>query len=153
MNLKNLMNRTLLPATLAAVLAGTALAQQQAAPATDGQQPPPPPMRHQPNPNRETKRLTRELNLTPDQAAKLEPILANRDQQMEAIRSNGQLSQQDARMQMRALEKSTHDQLASVLTVDQMQQFRQMHQHPRGQQGAPPADQPQGPPPAQPNGQ
>lgn len=143
------MNRTLLAATLLLALSGGAALAQQ--PAPDGQQPPPP-MRHQPNPNRETKRLTRELNLTPDQAAKLEPILASRDQQMEAIRSNGQLTQQDAHMQMRALEKSTHDQLAAVLTPEQMEQMKQMRHHPRGPQGPPPDGQQQAPPSAQPNG-
>ena len=144
-----MMNRTLFAATLVlALTSGVALAQQ---PAPDGQQPPPP-MRHQPNPHREAMRLSRELNLTPDQTAKLEPVLASRNQQMEAIRSNGQLTQQDAHLQMRALEKSTHDQLAGILTPDQMAQMRQMRHQMRGPHGPPPDGDPQAPPPAQPNG-
>jgi hypothetical protein len=92
-------------------------------------------MHRQPSPQREVKHLTKVLNLTPDQAAKLEPVLANRDEQMKAIHSNGQLTQQDARQQMKALHQSTEQQLASILTPDQLSQMKQMHRGPHGQRG------------------
>jgi Spy/CpxP family protein refolding chaperone len=144
------MNRSVLSAALLITLSGgIALAQQQTAPPpSDGQGPPPHRFNHKPNPQREADRIAHQLNLSPDVAAKLEPIFANRDQQMEAIHSNGQLTQQDARMQMRALEKSTHDQLATVLTPDQLQQLKQMRRGPHGG----PRGQWQGQPPAQPQG-
>jgi periplasmic protein CpxP/Spy len=145
------MNRNVLSAALILALSGgVALAQQQTAPPSpDGQQLPHH-FHHKPNPQREADRIARQLNLTPDQTAKLEPIFASRDQQMEAIHSNGQLTQQDAHLQMRALEKSTHDQLATVLSPEQLQQLRQMHRGPHGgphgqwQGGPPPQGQPQG---------
>ena len=147
------MNRSLLAATLTLALSGGVALAQQPAPTPDGQQPPPPHMRHhRPDPAREADRLSKRLNLTPDQTAKLEPILANRDQQMEAIHSNGQLSQQDARMQMRALMKSTHDQLAGVLTPDQLAQMKEMRRGPHGPHGQWQGGQPQGPPPPPPSG-
>ena len=149
------MNRNFLSAALVLVLSGgVALAQQPAPASPDG--PPPPPMRgqmrghHPPDPQREVKHLTRALNLTPDQAAKLEPVFAGRDQQMHAILSNGQLTQADAHAQMKALHKSTEDQIAGILTPDQLAQFKQMRRGPhgpggqggfggqRGQQGPPP---------------
>lgn len=151
------MNRSLLTAALVLALGtGAALAQQAPPPPQDGPQGPP--MHHrQPNPQREAERLARRLNLTPDQTAKLEPVLANRQQQMEAIRNNGQLTQEDARMQMRALQKSTHEQLATILTPDQLQQMKELRRGPhgpggpggpRGQfQNQPQGGQPQGPPP------
>src|ERR1700742_2483980 len=128
------MNRIFIAASLAlALTSGAALAQQPAAP-PDGQQP----HRfghHGPNPHRQVEHLTRELNLTPDQAAKLEPTLANRDQQMEAIHKNGQLTQEAAREQMRALRQSTEQQLAGVLTPEQLQQMKQMRRGPHGPRG------------------
>jgi Spy/CpxP family protein refolding chaperone len=77
------MNRNLLAATLVlAVSGGVALAQQQTAPSPSGQ-PGPNGFHHRKHsPEREAKPLSKMLNLTPDQTAKLEPILANRDQQM-----------------------------------------------------------------------
>ncbi len=134
----NHLHRNLFHSALVLVL-GTGLAvAQQTAPApsdTQTQQAPPPHMRHTPNPEREVKRLAKVLNLTPDQTAKLEPVLANRDQQMEAIRSNGQLTQHDARQQMKALHQSTEQQLAAILTPDQLNQMKQMRRGPHGQHG------------------
>jgi Spy/CpxP family protein refolding chaperone len=144
------MNRSVLSAALLVTLSGgLALAQQQTAPPPpDGQAPPPHSFHHKPNPQREANRIAKQLNLTPDQAAKLEPIFANRDQQMQAIHSNGQLTQEAARQQMRDLMKSTQDQLATVLTPDQLQQLKQMrrgpHGGPRGQWQGTPSAQPQG---------
>ncbi len=140
------MNRTLLAASLVLALSGgVALAQQP-----DGPPPPPPGHHfraHKRNPEQEVKHLTRALNLSPDQAAKLEPILASRDQQMEAIHSNGQLTQQAAREQMKALHQSTEQQLAGVLSPAQLQQMKQMRRGPHGPrggwQGGPPQGQPQ----------
>lgn len=148
------MNRSLLTAALVLALGTGAALAQQAPPPQDGPQGPPM-HHHQPNPQREAERLARRLNLTPDQTAKLEPVLASHQQQMEAIHNNGQLTQQDARMQMRALQKSMHDQLAAILTPEQIQQMKEMRRGPhgpggpRGQfPGQPQGGQPQGPPPS-----
>jgi protein CpxP len=135
------MRRILLPAALVLALSGSlAFAQQPQQPAPDAQTPATAP-HYAPNPQHEVKHLAKALNLTPDQVAKLEPILADRDQKREAIRSNGQLTQEDAKMQMKALHKSTEQQIASVLTPDQIQQMKAMH-HNHGQ-GAPTQSQPQ----------
>lgn len=141
------MKRSTLAAVLAFALTGTmALAQApQADP--DGPPPPPPPRAWHPNPEREAHRIARELSLTPDQAAKLEPIFANRDQQIKAIRDNGQLTQEDAREQMRTIEKTTQQQLATVLTPDQLKQLREMRRNgPHGGPGQPPPPPPPPPP-------
>ena len=131
------MKHLLSAALIIALGGGVALAQQTAPAPQDGQQPQGPHAwhHHAPNPQREADHLAKRLSLTPDQTAKLEPILASREQQMQAIRANGQLSQQDAHMQMRALHKSTQDQLASILTPEQLQQMKQMHHGPHGPHG------------------
>jgi protein CpxP len=144
------MKRIVLSSALVLALSGSIMLAQQTAPApppADGQQAPHEFHHHKPNPQREANRISKQLNLTPDQTAKLEPIFANRDQQMEAIHNNGQLTQEAAREQFRALMKSTHDQLAAVLTPDQLQQMKQMrHRGPHGPHGQ--HGQPDGPPPA-----
>jgi Spy/CpxP family protein refolding chaperone len=73
-------------------------------------------------------KLAKELNLTPDQTAKVEPILASRDQQIASLRSNSSLAPTDLRKQMHAIQRSTREQLNSVLTPDQIQQFKAIQQ-------------------------
>ena len=136
------MNRTYLPTALALiVLSGSmAFAQNQTQAQTDPQQSAPQaaPMRHhRPNPHRETAMLTRKLNLTPDQSARLEPILADRDQKLAALKQNTALSQADFRTQMKAIHKDTKQQLESVLTPDQQAQMKAMRHH-KGDAPTPP---------------
>ena len=141
------MKRIILPAALALVLAGSAaFAQQtQTTPAPDAQQPAAAPHHHRhPSPERETARLTKQLNLTSDQAAKIEPILADRDQKMKDLWSNTELAPQDKHQQMRAIHQSTQQQLDAVLTPDQVQQLKAMHHGHRGNG----QEQPATPPPA-----
>ena len=143
------MKRTILPAALALVLAGSvAFAQQtQTTPAPDAQQPAAAAPEHHhrhPSPERETARLTKQLSLTSDQAAKVEPILADRDQKLSALWSNTALAPQDKHQQMRAIHESTQQQLDAVLTPDQVQQLKAMHHGHRGNG----QEQPSTPPPA-----
>jgi Spy/CpxP family protein refolding chaperone len=140
------MKRTILTAALSLALAGTAAFAQQPAPTPDAQQPPPKP-HHAPNPQHEAKHLSKVLNLTPDQTAKLEPILADRDQKMEALRSNTTLAPKEMHQQMRAIQQDTQQQLSGVLTPDQLQQMKAMR-HEHGPHGGPNQAQPTPPPPS-----
>jgi len=142
------MKRTVLTAALALAFAGTAAFAQQTAPATPDSQTPAPPMRHHgpPNPQHEAKHLSKVLNLTPDQTAKLEPILADRDQKIAALFQNQSLAPQDKHAQMKAIHQSTEQQLTGVLTPDQLQQMKAMR-HGHGPHGGPH----QAPPPAPPS--
>ena len=77
-------------------------------------------------------RIARQLSLTRDQVARLEPILADRDQKVAALRADTSVAPQDARKQLRAIRQSTQEQLSAVLTPDQLQQMkaiRQAHTH------------------------
>ena len=113
---------------------GAAFAQQSApatpdssnAPATAGEH-----HHHAPNPRRQAEHLSKQLNLTPDQTAKIEPILASRDQQMQALWQNQQLTQQDRHQQMRSINEQSEQQMNGVLTPDQMAQLKAMHHHGR----------------------
>lgn len=134
------MKHGILPAALTFLLAGTlaggSLAVAQAAqPSTpDASQPPAATApAHTPNPQRQAARIAKQLNLTADQTAKLEPILADRDQKITAVRANTSLAPKDARKQIRAIVENTRTQLSTVLTPDQLQQLKSMHA--RGHKG------------------
>jgi protein CpxP len=120
------MNRLLLSTSLALALSSTlVLAQQTAPPAPAAKQ------HHAHNPQRETARLTKKLNLTADQSAKLEPILADRDQKIAALTSDTTITPMIMQKQMHAIHQQTRQQLASILTPDQLQQMKSLH-HGRG---------------------
>lgn len=91
------------------------------------------------NPHKMAMKLGRKLNLTPDQTAKLEPILAEREQKMQALKADTTLTPDQMRQQKHAISKNTHDELAGVLTADQLQQMKAMHKaHEAKQNGAAP---------------
>ena len=124
------MNRMLLSTSLALALATSlAFAQQAETPAPAAKH------HHGHNPQREAAKLSKKLNLSSDQTAKLEPILADRDQKIAALNKDTTLSAVALKQQMRVIRQQTREQLATVLTPDQMQQLRSMHHgHGRGQQ-------------------
>ena len=99
---------------------------------------------HRPNPQRQAEMISRKLNLTPDQTSKIEPILASRDQQMEALRSNSQLAPEDRHAQMKTINQGAEQGMSTILSPDQMAQLKEMH-HRRmhhGQSGDAPAPAP-----------
>jgi len=138
------MKRILVSASLVLALSGTlAFAQSTTTtPAPTGKH-----YRHHPHdPQQEAAWLTKKLNLSTDQTAKLEPILAERSQKMAALRSNTALTHDQLREQARAIHESTKQQLATVLTPEQLEQMKSMRQH--HHHGTPLQGQPQTTPPA-----
>jgi Spy/CpxP family protein refolding chaperone len=108
------------------------------------QQTAPPAMHHhQPNPAREARMLAKKLGLTADQTAQITPILADRQQRMQALMSNTSLDPKSMHQQRRAIRMDTQQKLNAVLTPAQQQQLaalRAAHRH-AGKQptSAPPA--------------
>jgi protein CpxP len=133
------MNRLLLSTSLALALSGTlAFAQQQdAAPAPTAKH------HHAHNPQREAAKLSKKLNLSPDQTAKLEPILADRDSKIATLTNDKTISPVVMKQQMRAIHQQTRQQLAAVLTPDQLQQLKSRHRGQGAPAQAPPQTQPQ----------
>jgi Spy/CpxP family protein refolding chaperone len=137
------MKRILLSTSLALALSGTlAFAQEQPAQTA-------PSANHQRthNPQREAAKIGKKLNLSPDQTAKLEPILADRDIKIAALNNDTTISPLVKKQQMKAIHQQTRQQFATVLTPEQLQQMKSHH---RGQ-GTPTQTQPQAK--AQPNPQ
>ena len=116
------MNRILLTTSLALALSGSSFVfaqQQDAAPA--------PVHHHARNPQREAARLTKKLNLSSDQTAKVEPILADRDAKIAALRSDSTISPVVMQQQMKAIHQHTRQQLSTILTPEQLQQMKTRH--------------------------
>lgn len=115
------MKRLVLSAAL--VLAPACLiAQSSAVPAEIGAR-----HAHPGTPHKAAVRLGRKLNLSADQQARLEPILAERKQKMDAVRANTQLSDMERRRQTKAVRQQSRAQMSAVLTPEQMQQVKAMH--------------------------
>ena len=131
------MNRLLLSTSLALALSGgLAFAQQQdpaPAPATKHH--------HTRDPQRQAAKISKKLNLSADQTAKLEPILADRNSKIAALKNDTTISPVVMKQQMRAIHQQTRQQLAAILTPDQLQQLKAHHHD----HGAPSQTQPQPP--------
>jgi protein CpxP len=85
---------------------------------------------HAPDPHQQAAFLSKKLNLTSDQQAKLEPILADRFQKIAALKSNTSLTTEDRKQQMRTIHQDTKQQLSTVLTPDQLEQMKSLrHGH------------------------
>lgn len=127
------MKRTLLTAALVLSMAGPlahfSFAQQESAPPPpDAQRDGPGGHRHPPNPHREAEMLSRRLNLTPDQTAKIEPILADRESRIEALRSKTSLDEKGRHEQMRSIRQDSESKMAGVLTPDQLTLLKNMRE-------------------------
>ena len=105
-----------------------------------------------PSPEKQAEFISKKLNLSADKTAQLTPIFANRDQQMQALWQNTSLTPEQRHEQMRSIQQSTQQQLATVLTPDQLQQLKAMrHNHhgnwqrgPNGDNQGQPANPPSG---------
>jgi Spy/CpxP family protein refolding chaperone len=97
---------------------------------------------HAPDPHRQAVRMARELSLTPVQTAKLEPILADRDRKIAAVRADSSLDPKTAHKQIHALQHSAQQQLSTVLTPDQITQLKALQQSRQGKRQSAPQAQP-----------
>jgi periplasmic protein CpxP/Spy len=89
------------------------------------------------------QRMTQQLNLTDDQQQKLKPILDNESTQMQTLRSDSSLTQEERMAKMKEIRQSTSEQIKPILTADQQAKYAEMMDrrgHGRGGygQGQPP---------------
>ena len=76
--------------------------------------------------------LSKVLNLTGDQKAKIELILKDEQEKRRAIMSDSSLSREDRRTQMMDLMKSSQAMIRALLTPEQQQKFDTMPRPGRG---------------------
>ncbi len=151
------MKRILLAEPLVLVLSGVlAFAQTTTQPSTQPDSSAPPAGkhyhkgggRHGHDPQQEAAMLSRRLNLSSDQQARLEPILADRDQKVSALMSDNSLTQDQKKAQFKAIHQDMKQQLSSILTPDQLQQMHSYRHHGRRPQSQQPQPLPQSAPPS-----
>ena len=129
------MNRLVLTSSLAFALSCGAVFAQQAPDAQqvpDAQQTPAQPggpHHHAPNPQRQAHMIAQRFNLNADQTLQVQHIMETRDQQLEALHGNTQLSPEDRHQQARTINDQSDQQLGTILTPDQMSQLKAMRHH------------------------
>jgi periplasmic protein CpxP/Spy len=85
------------------------------------------------DPDRQLAHMTRALDLTADQQTQIKPILADRQQKMQALFQDQSLSREDRHSKMQAIQQDTKGKIEAVLNDQQKQKFESMHQRgPRG---------------------
>ncbi len=86
-------------------------------------------------------RLTKELDLTTDEQAKIKPILEDAHTQMQSIHQDTTLSDEDKRSKMKEARDSLNSAINAQLTPDQQTKFAawqaKMHSHHHGADASP----------------
>jgi len=78
------------------------------------------------DPAKRTAMLTKQLNLNADQQAKVQDIYKSEQSQMESLRSDSSVSQDDRHAKMTDIHKATNDQVRALLDPDQQKKFDEM---------------------------
>jgi periplasmic protein CpxP/Spy len=155
-----------LPIVLAAGLITTAApivatAQDQSAPPSSSNDQQAPPAQGKggwhhsaPDPAERTKHLTKQLNLTADQQTKVQGLFQSEQSQMESLRQDSTISQQDRHSKMMDIHKNTDTQVRALLDSTQQKKWDDMQakrdERMQGHHNGPPSDSgPQSSPPPQ----
>lgn len=81
---------------------------------------------HHFDPGKQTQRLTKKLNLTSDQQTKVQDILTSAQSQMQGLRADTSMSQEDRRSKMMEIHKTSSDQIRALLDASQQKKFDEM---------------------------
>ena len=93
-------------------------------------------------PDEQVARMTKRYNLSADQQAQIKPILANQQQQMQALRQDSSLSREDKMAKMKSIHEDSSSKIQALLNDSQKQKFAQDQQRRQQQmeeRGAAPA--------------
>jgi protein CpxP len=94
------------------------------------------------------ERMSQQLNLSADQQQQIKPILENESKQMQALRDDTSLSQDDRRSKMMGIRQASSAQIKPILNADQQKQYDEMMSR-QGRGRGPGGPPPQGQPPQQ----
>ena len=72
--------------------------------------------------------MTKRYSLSSDQQAQIKPILANQQQQMQALRQDSSLSREDKMAKMKSIRDDSSSKIQAVLNDSQKQKFAQDQQ-------------------------
>lgn len=74
------------------------------------------------------QRLGEKLNLSDDQKAQIKPIIADRQQKMQALRSDTSLRRGQKGRQMKSIMEDSDKKINAILTADQQKQYAELKQ-------------------------
>ena len=80
------------------------------------------------NPDEQVARMTKRYSLTSDQQAQIKPILANQQQQMQALRQDSSLSREDRMAKVKSIRDDSSAKISALLNDGQKQKFAQDQQ-------------------------
>ena len=83
---------------------------------------------HALDPDQQMQHLTKQLQLTPDQQAKIAPMLQQRDQQLQALHNDTTLKPADRRAKAMAIAQQSESQIGAVLTDQQRDKWKAMRE-------------------------
>ena len=75
--------------------------------------------------------MAKKLGLSADQQAKIEPIFADRDQQVASLRANTALAPKDRKTQIHGVMRDSDSKITALLSDTQKQQYEQLKQERR----------------------
>jgi periplasmic protein CpxP/Spy len=79
--------------------------------------------------------LSKQLNLSDDQKAKIKPILDDQQKQMQALRDDSSLSQDQRHEKMKQIHEASDAKINDILTPDQQKKFADLKAQRMGRQG------------------
>jgi hypothetical protein len=92
-------------------------------------------------PDEQLKRMTKDLNLTVDQQAKIKPILMDEQKKMEDLKNDSSGDRREMRGKMMQIRQDTNDQVRALLDDKQKDKFDKEQQErqdrPQGRRGGP----------------
>ena len=78
------------------------------------------------DPAQRTAHLTKKLNLTADQQAKVQDIFKSEQSQMQSLHNDSSMSRQDRRAKMMDIHKTSSDQVRALLDATQQKKWDEM---------------------------
>ncbi len=81
------------------------------------------------DPKKQARLMARKLGLSSEQTTKLEPILVERQQQMESVRADTSMAARDMHAKMRTIHQESDQKIEAILNDGQKQQYEQMKQN------------------------
>jgi len=114
------------------ILLGIRLMAGAALPQNGGQR-----MRGPMTPEDQLARMTKQLQLTDDQQAKIKPILEEQHKEMMDLRQDTSMSRQDRFAKFRDIRQKSLDKIKPILTAEQQEKWQKIQEERRGRRGRP----------------
>lgn len=89
--------------------------------------------RHMPTPDEIVQRMSQQLNLTDQQKDQIKPIIADRQQKMQALREDTSMERPEKMQKMKAINQDSDTKIKAILTDEQKQKYEAMQQEMRDQ--------------------